>query len=539
MTEKNKKTTSFFTRRKIILTIFVLVTLFIISGITLSVRTKTQIHKIFKLNQQRKSEGYYLSEFEFQMLGTAYYLDHGHYIKALSSLNKIHKKLKTTDGLIKIPEFSNNQEKLEFYKNLQNPQTGAFMDESYPLFTCFGVTANMIEFLEDLSVQTKKPFGLKYPLKFLDRINTPEKLTVLLDDLSTVGWFGSKFKTPYVEIGELGSLVKEVERLGIYSFTPEWKQAYLQWCYDNQDEETGIWGPRSRSNNKLLNGGDLLDSEKIISKFIDSDGNEMYPDFPLRYRDKMFATAIKKISTPMPDDLDELHDWILTKDRGIRFLTRYLWKNASVKEKEAARKCIEDLVKMRFENYYIREEGAFSFYPHAEHADLDGTGEALGMYKNAGALSWGKQNKLWGDSRDSVINLGKYEVLDITDRDFGLITHYSVINSIRLYRIDPDSNYIKNVETVYYPEDTTVPDLVDLLPGLESWVKHTPQNMGNWVTKENILGTLSDLPFESVPISNKIPLEKANEILQNHGELVIIGFDVLQLPRYKIVFSHT
>ena len=114
------------------------------------------------------------------------------------------------------------------------------------------------------------------------------------------------------------------------------KQAFLQWCYNNQDQATGLWGPRSRGSYTLLNGGDITDSEKMIKLFLDYTGAEIYPEFPLRYREVMFASALKKLSRPMPDDLDELHDWILSQDRGLRFLTRYLWNNASQAEKKAA-----------------------------------------------------------------------------------------------------------------------------------------------------------------------------------------------------------
>ncbi len=153
----------------------------------------------------------------------------------------------------------------------------------------------MIHYIEDLSKTAEEPFRLKYPLRFLDEINTPEKLINLLDDLSKVGWIGARFKTPYVSIGELWSLAEDAERLNIYSFSPQWKRAYIQWCYDNQDEETGLWGSRLRRTGKLLDGGSLTDSEKIISKFIDSNGNEIYPDFPLKHRDKIFSTALGKI----------------------------------------------------------------------------------------------------------------------------------------------------------------------------------------------------------------------------------------------------
>lgn len=519
------------------ITFLIVLVLLIVTGILTTIRFKTQLREIFKMNEVLKSEGYYLSEFEFKLLAQAYYLDHGQFIKALSGLGKIHRQLTNKEYLIKIPRFPSNKGKLNFYLNLQNPETGAFMEGLYPLFTYFGVTSNMIQYIEELSKTAEEPFRLTYPLKFLDEINTPEKLINVFNDLSKVGWIGSKYKTPYVSIGEFWSLVEDAERLGLYSLSPEWKRTYLQWCYDNQDEETGLWGSRLRRTNKLLDGGNLTDSEKMINKFIDSNGNEIYPDFPLKYRDKMFRTALSKLSGPIPEDRDKLHEWILDKDRGIRFLTRYLWKNASVKDKEDAKKLIEEFMKIRFENYYNENEGAFSLYPHAEHADLDGTGEAIGMYKYLGALSYEKQKILWGDPKENIAELGTYEVFELKGNDFVSIAYDSIINSIRLYKVEPDSDYIENTEGIYYPRRTCILDILELLPKLEKWVKATPQNMGNWVTNESILNNLANIKFKSVPIIKELPLKYANEILLNNSKLVMVGFDILQVPRYKIVFQ--
>ena len=524
--------------KKIIsITFLVVLALFIGTGILMTIQVKTKLKEIFKMNEVLKSEGYYLSEFEFKMLAQAYYLDHGQFVKALSDIGKIHRQLTKKENLIKIPEFSDNKEKLEFYINLQNPVTGAFLEGSYPVFAYFGVTSNMIHYIEDLSKTAEEPFKLKYPLRFLDEINTPEKLINLLDDLSKVGWIGARFKTPYVSIGELWSLAEDAERLNIYSFSPQWKRAYIQWCYDNQDEETGLWGSRLRRSGKLLDGGSLTDSEKIISKFIDSNGNEIYPDFPLKHRDKIFSTALGRLSRPMPENMDDLHEWILDRDRGTRFLTRYLWKNASVENKESAKRLMEEFMKIRFENYYIENEGAFSLYPHADHADLDGTGEAIGMYKYLGVLSSEKQRILWGDPEENITDLGTYEVSELKENDLALISGDPVINSIRFYRTVPVNDYIEPAEGVYYPSGTSVPDVTDVLPKIEKWVKETPQNMGNWVTKENLLNNLADIEIKSIPVMKELPLKYANEILQNNSALVMVGFDLLQVPRCKIVFQ--
>lgn len=524
------------TKKALPLTILIVIALFAVSGILIISRFQKQLNEIFKMNATLKKEGYYLSEFECQLLGIAYYLDHGNYKKAGTELNNIHSQLTDREGLVKVDEFSDDREKLDIYLHMQRSSTGAFMNESYPLFTYFGPTSNMILYIEDLYNNTGEPFRLLYPLKFLDEINTPEKLVVLLDDLSKSGWIGSRFKTPFVEIGELWTLAMDAERLGLYTFTSEWKKAYFQWCYDHQDEETGLWGSRNRRTGKMLNGGNLTDSEKIISKFIDSDGNEIHPEFPLKHGDKIFRTALDKLSEPMPEKLDKLHEWILDNDRGNRFLLRYLWKNASSGEKVAAKKKFEEFIKIRFENYYNETEGAFSLYPHSEHSDLDGTGEAVGMYKYLGALSYEKRNLIWGDPDKIITDLGSHAISELKESDLAMIAGKPGVNSIRLYNTQPADDFIENTTGVYYPGETKVPDLADLLPKIENWVRETPQNMGNWVTKENLFNTLASVKFNTIPVFNGLSLKGANEILDNNSELFLVGIDLLQVPRYKIHF---
>ena len=258
--------------------------LFTVIGAGMVFYFKGKIHSIFKLNETRKSEGYHLGGFEFQMLGVAYWLDHGCFVKGFLYLNKMHHQLVDREGLIKIPEFADAREKYLFYQNLQNPETGAFMDRDYPLFTYFGPTANTIAYLADeLSVAAGEPFRLRYPLKFLDDINRPETLIPLLNDISQVGWIGSKLpKTPFVEVGEMVELMEQVQVLGLYTFSPEWRQALIGWCYENQNPDTGFWGSRFRSTGQWLDGGSLTDTEKIIKVFLDEEGEVIDPDYPLK-----------------------------------------------------------------------------------------------------------------------------------------------------------------------------------------------------------------------------------------------------------------
>lgn len=477
-------------------------------------------------------------EFEFKMLGIANYVDRGHYLQAYTTLNQLHKQLLSRDGLVKVPKFANKKEELDFYLSLQNPRTGAFMDDTYPLFTYFDPTVNMVTKLAGLAKETGQPLHLKYPLKFLDQINTAEKLNGYLDDLSTVGWIGSKLpKTPYVTAAQTINYT-EFETNKLYSFSPEWKQALLKWFYDNQVSETGFWGSKLRGSGKLLKSGDLGPTFHIVKLFVDDQGNTIHSEFPLRYKDKMFANTLQKLSEPMPGDADlaEIHDWSLTRYQGIKLLTNYVWNGASTEEKNKARSLIEDLLKTKYEKFFVKRQGGFSLYPGASDADLDGTGEVVSLLDVIGAFDRVKQERLWGLPEKNIADLGVHDVSELRASDYSTIKELKDVNSIRLYSTDPtDKSYLSNVVGIVYPKETPVQDIMDLLPKVTRWSDSTSQTMGNWTPKEEIQQELAILTTQPVSVvKGDIPIDLTEDVLRNNKELVVIGFDMLQIPKYKL-----
>lgn len=523
-------------RKYLITVISVVIATVVFASGSFIYRSLGLIPKMFQLNSELRVEGYYMGEFEFKMCGIVYYFDKGQYITAFSRLNQLHKQLQTREGLIKVPQFADKKEELEFYLGLQNSRTGAFMDDSYPLCTYVGSTLNMVGHLEFLAKEIGQPLYLKYPLSFLDQINTGEKLKTYLDDLSTAGWIASKLpKTPYILAFEI-VYFPDLERVNLYKFSPEWKQALLQWFYENQDSKTGFWGPRLRSNGQLLDSGDLVATSHIVRLFVDDQGNNRHSQFPLRYKDAMFANTLEKLSVPMPKNLDEQHDWSLATFRALRILTNFLWNDASVENKNNAREMMEIIMRDKFEKFYIPDQGAFSYYSGALEADLDGTGENLNMLGNVGVLSRERQERLWGKNDQSITDLGVYKVSELKESDFELLKNSPGINSIRLYGADSvGGSYMFNVVSVIYPRETPVLDIMDLLPKMSRWINGTPQNMGNWVSKEAIIQELETIKIQPVPVSKGVvPLELANSVLQNNGQLIVVGFDILQVPKYKI-----
>lgn len=521
---------------KFIATMLVVTALLSLSAGMVIYQTGSLIPKMFKLAGNLKAEGYYMGEFEFKMIGIIYYLDKGEYLTAFSHLHRLHSQLSTKDGLIKVPSFADKRAELEFYYSLQNPKTGAFMDDTYPPCTFVGPTLNVINHMTALAAETGQPLQLKYPLRFLDQINTGDKLRAYLDDLATVGWLASKLpKTQNILAFEI-LYYRDIEDCHLYSFTPEWKHALLQWFYDNQDSETGGWGPRLRSSGVLLDPGD--DSNYHVARwFVDDQGQDRNPEFPLKYKDKLFATTLKKLSSsPLPADFASQHAWVLSQDRGIKVLANLLWNSASPEDKSRAQKCMEEHIKLVFQKFFVKDQGAFSLYAESTQADLDGTGLVFSMLQTIGAFSKERQEKLWGPMSKTCVDLGTHNTTVLKPNDFAEIAENPSISSLRIYRSAPSSgDLLSNVVCIYYPKETPILDVLDLLPKLARWGETTSQSMGNWVSKESLMQDLSKITTQPVPVYiGNIPVDRSTEIIQNSQELTIIGFDMLQIPRYKM-----
>ncbi len=499
---------------------------------------------LFKLNKQCQEEGYYMAEFEFKMLGFAYQLDKGRYVTAISGIRKLHEQLRSRRGLIKVPRFNDKREELEFYLALQNPRTGAFMDDSFPYCTYDPPTQNVLLLLEQLAKATGQPLRLKYPLKYLDDINTPAKLTAFLDDVSNVGWLASRFpQTSFVFARELlahGAEDSVLVRTRLYTLSPEWKQAILQWFHARQDPETGMWGPKSRGSGKLLTL-DLDNTASIAKAFVDPEGNDLYASFPLRYKSEMFASVLKVMSEPLPAEgnLAEWHEWALKMGKGTYLLTRYLWKDASEEHRTAAANLIERYLRIKFEKYYVPKEGAFSYYPGSQHATLDGTSGGIGIFFDLGAFSAERQRRLWGGPEKTCTDLGRRAVAGLTESDFTPIMDLGTVNSVRFYPRAPEAeDYAANAAGLFYPRPTPVLDVVELAPRVRKWLETTSQSMGNWVSREDLSGRLSRTGIGSVPVwKGEIPLAQLNRVLKENQTLTVIGFDALQVPRRRITFD--
>ena len=545
--EKNRP---LFTRKRILIVILVLAAGIGLAAFYLAFQVKTQMRAMFKLNKQLQEQNYYLADFERKMLGAAYLIDKGRYLESLTLLNRYHDQLQTKNGLIKIPKFATKEEELDFYLNLQNPKTGAFMDEAYPFCTYHGSTEDVLLHIAGLASETGCPVKLKYRLNYLDRINTPEKVTAFLNDVSTVGPLASKFpQTSFHFARDILFLACDpknhsenevdmlIENHKLYQFSPEWKKTVLTWFYEHQDPDTGLWGPRSKKGK--LRKKDLNNTSSILKAFVDKNGNNIHDEFPLRYKKELFASALEVVSEPAPssdDSLDEFHEWNLKTTKALRMLTRYLWKDASPENKNKARAAMAKYIRLKCELYYLPEEGAFSYYPHSQKASLDGF-LSFSTFKEIGALSAELQEFLWGSPDKNIKGSRSLDAAGLTPNVLKSIADAYGVNSFRFYQTPPVGHDLTSgVFAVVYPYPTPVPDIMDLKQRMTAWINATDQSLGNWTSRANVHRELNSIDFPPISVFEEPPPSgRLQEIFRNNNELVVIGFDALQIPCYQII----
>lgn len=524
----------------------VMTTVVIVAGLAagLSVRaTIKAVPRLFKRNAELKAQGYYMGEFEFKMVAVIYYLNEGSYLKAYSTLQRIRNEMDTTEGLVKMPQEMSPEEMMTFLLERQNPVTGAFMDSSYPFFTYVAPTLNVVDALDDLARKSGQPLKLKYPLRFLDRINTPEHLRAYLDSLLYVKeiWAGMAPVGPYGPgVSEL-AYFNDLERRGLYQFSDEWKDAFRQWIYETQDPVTGFWGFRIGSPGKWRPNDSAINSTYHILQalVLKSEGENQSQKYPLRYAGELARSILKVLDKPVPDNSAHQHAWCLDQSQGARTITM-IWAHLTEPEKEQARMAMQTYLTTRYRCFFRPADGAFSLYTSDNRADVDGTSTALRLLQATGSLSstWERQ-RLWGKAIAAPPELVRVEVHRWEEA--ALPASISA-QSLRVYKdLLPvgDSYDDANLVLIIYPGDSPILDVMELRQCIAGFIAMSGQSFGNWKSKEQLREEPLDLhrKIKAIPISRKsLDLARIGKDCPDARRFYVIGYDPFQVPVFRVEF---
>jgi hypothetical protein len=513
-------------------------------AVGLSIRSTIKaIPHLFKRNAELKARGYYMGEFEFKMVAVLYYLNEGSYAKAYITLRRIHNEMETTQGLAKMPDGASPQQQMSFLLEQQDPGTGAFMDPRYPFFTYFAPTDNVANALHSLARQTGQPLKLKYPLRFLDQIREPERLRAYLDSLLYLEEPWARMgggPGPYGPGASELTYFDDVESLGLYQFSDEWKDALRQWFYETQDPATGFWGVRIGNPRRWRQKADINSTWHALHLVLNERGENRSEKYPLRYAGTLARNLLKSLATPVPDDPAAQHEWNLCQSQGARMLTRLLWLHLSEPEKEQARRAMVTYLTLRYRHFFRPAEGGFSLYSAATSSDLDGTGNALGLLRATGSMpgTW-ERDRLWGKALAAVPPPVQREVRHWEQAGLPTATE---ANSLRVYKGVPpigDAYDDANLVQIVYTGNPPVLDVMDLRQCVAGFIAASQLAFGNWVSKESLREQPLELRREvrAIPVSrNGLDLARIGRDHPGTRRFYVIGYDVFQVPVFRVEF---
>lgn len=498
-------------------------------------RTFGSVPDLFRRNAELKADGYYMAEFEFRMLGILKKLSDGDYLEAYSTLNRLRRQMEDGDGLARMPNDPSAQARYEFLLSRQDPATGAFMAPDYPAFTFLAPTLNVVEALDGLAKEIGEPLRLRYPLRFLDAIATPDALLAYLEDHLYIGRFWAEhFPGPGVYgpgISEL-AYVDLLEATGAYHFTPAWHAAFRDWLDATQDPDSGMWGARMGTPNAFETKRDANSTYHILHYILADDGANRDPSRPLRHADALARSLMHAVAAPIPAGEDDQHSWSLEQAQATQALTRRLWQHLGEADKSAVRSAFEAALNERY-RLLDNATGGFSIYLDSP-ADVDGTSTALGFIEATGSLPGTPERlRLWGETVPPAIKsvaVSSLATIELPDD--------SRVNSFRLYAGSAlpadDLNLGRPLAVVYPRGKGAVRDLVDLRQNVGRFLAGTGASFGNWSTAESIRGSALR-PDPAAPV---VPVLTVDRLLGNtldtigrgHPDLLLVGYDVFQRP---------
>lgn len=498
-------------------------------------RLFSSVPYLFHRNAELKAEGYYMAEFEFRMLGIVKKLSDGDYLDAYSTLRELRRQMESGDGLTKMPSDPSAKARYEFLQSRQDPKTGAFMSPDYPAFTYVAPTLNVVEALDGLAKEIGEPLRLRYPLRFLDAIATPEALRAYLDAHLYIGRFWAEhLPGPGVYgpgISEL-AYVDLFETTGTYRFTPAWHAAFRDWLDATQDPQSGMWGARMGTPTAFETKRDANSTYHILHYLLADDGTDRDPAHPLHHADALARSLMQAVTAPMPAGEDEQHAWSLEQAQATQLLTRRLWQHLDEAGRATVRSALETALTERY-RLLDDAKGGFAIYLGSP-ADVDGTTTALGFIEATGSLPGTPDRaRLWGDTVSPTVDtvaVASPAAIELPDDP--------VVNSFHLYvgsgLTVADLDTGRPLAVLYPSGKGAVRDLIDLRQNVGRFLAGAGASFGNWSTADSIRGSAlhPDIAAPAVPVLRVAgPLGDAiGSIDHNASDLLLVGYDVFQRP---------
>ena len=201
-------------------------------------KSSKRYYQLLKILSGKKKQGFFTNPLGNKLTLARYYEDIRGDKKSADQVyvdieNELKKPLKRIRG-------KNELQAAKFLLTLQEKETGSFVEHPTTLYIEIEAARHMLK--------TLKKHGLKprYPLKFLNRVDTGRKLRDCFFKL-----LHSYAEESDKELNLIFSSLPALKESGFHKFSNDWEDAYWKLIRIWQDKKTGYWGPWVKKRGKL------------------------------------------------------------------------------------------------------------------------------------------------------------------------------------------------------------------------------------------------------------------------------------------------
>jgi len=432
--------------------------------------------------KQKKKKGYFVQRLN----------DKKHYAQYLEVICKDKRKAHKIYDEIRsdlqkpLPKSSKGSSKqlAKFLRDLQIKETGSFVEQP----NSFALEVERAKhILRNLKMAGLKP---KYPLKFLNKVNTGKKLKTYFKSLL---YDFSKNNGDELNLAITG--LPTIKDLDFHPFSKDWERAYFECIEMWQDPKTGYWGPWIKKGKKIVKLPELSTTFHILRIYYNKETLQLNnPKYDLKHKRKLIKTTWEIKNRNYPYGWLEKGNWSTHHNFDVAEIFLYLFKLMDKKGKQKVRSLFHRFLKWNLTNNFQKNGGFIGHYPDKKEPTMLSTNMAILNLRGTGYFSKRYREEIWDGVRLPV-------------------------NSYRVYSKKPENDLnTSDLKSIIYIKKTT-PDPLDTRQQIyEYWKNHKSENPSEAI---NINKTLK---FEEFP-PKKIQIKRLKKLPRSGSKENVVKVD--------------
>lgn len=375
--------------------------------------------------RKKKKEGYYVNLINDRKFLAQWYEN---IIKDKKKTKEVYDRIRNDlkKPFIKLPK--GELAIARFLREQQDKNTGSWVEQP----TRFNQELERARHI--ISTLTKYDLKPKYPLKFIDRVNTSKKLKT---------YFKSLLFDPKVNHEDelnLGFVtLKSFYDQKLHKFSKDWLSTYYECINIWQDPKTGYWGPWIKRLDKIKKLPELSITFHILEFFYDPEtlalrNKKYYP----KYKKKIIKTTWEISNKNYGYGWLERGYWSTHHNFDVAYIFVLLFDIMNQNEKNSVRRLFNKFLEWCLGKCQQENGGFIGVKPETKEANYFETRRALSFLEKIGYFDEVVYKRIW-----MGVNLR--------------------INSYRIYNGDvPDSSWdTKQLSSIIYTKYTKNPDPIE------------------------------------------------------------------------------